>query len=67
MIPTQIILKMADHTHTKPLGELSQVSAIVAGKRYKFDFIIFQTLHAIQPIPGILGRPCLILDQAKED
>ena len=32
MTPTPIILKMADHTCTKPLGELTQVSIIIAGK-----------------------------------
>ena len=67
MNPTPIILKMAYHTRTKPLGELPQVSVIVAGKEYKIDFIVFRTSDAIQPIPGILGRPWLILPQAKED
>ena len=67
MTPTPIILKMADHTRTKPLGELTQTSAIIAGKEYRIDFIIFRTSDAVQPIPGILGRPWLILAQAKED
>ena len=67
MNPTPIILKMADHTRTKPLGELPQVLVIIAGKEYKIDFIVFRTSDAIQPIPGILGRPWLILAQAKED
>ena len=41
MNPTPIILKMADHTRTKPLGELPQVLVIIIGKEYKIDFIIF--------------------------
>ena len=67
MNPTPIILKMAYHTCTKPLGELPQVSVIIVGKEYKIDFIIFRTSDAVQPIPGILGHPWLILAQAKED
>jgi hypothetical protein len=67
MNPTPIILKMADHTHTKPLGELPHVPVIIVGKEYKIDFSVFRTSDAVQPIPGILGRPWLILAQAKED
>ena len=31
MVPTSIILKMADHTRTKPLGQLPQVPVQIAG------------------------------------
>ena len=55
MVPTTIILKMADHTRTKLLGQLSQVLVQIVGREYKFDFVVFQTMDAIQPIPGILG------------
>ena len=67
MVPTSIILKMADHTRTKPLGQLPQVPVHIAGQEYKIDFVVFRTTDAIQPIPGILGRPWLITAEAKED
>ena len=57
MVPTSIILKMANHTHTKPLGQLLQVLVQIAGKIYKIIFIVFQTTHTIQLIPSILGQP----------
>ena len=66
MVPTSIILKMADHTRTKPLGQLLQVPVQIAGREYKIDFIVYRTADAIQPVPGILGRPWLIAE-AKED
>ena len=67
MVPTSIILKMADHTRTKPLGQLLQVPVQIAGREYKIDFIVYRTADAIQPVPGILGRPWLIIAEAKED
>ena len=67
MVPTSIMLKMADHTRTRPLGQLPQVPVQIAGHEYKIDFVVFRTTDAIQPIPGILGRPWLITTEAKED
>ena len=55
MVPTSIILKMADHTRTKPLGQLPQVPVQIASWEYKIDFVVFRTIDAIQPIPEILG------------
>ena len=57
MVPTSIILKMVDHTRTKPLGQLLQVLVQFVGMEYRIEFIIFQTTDAIQPILGILGTP----------
>ena len=67
MVPTSIILEMVDHTRTKPLGQLPQVPVQIAGREYKIDFIVVQIVDAIQPIPGILGRPWLIIAEAEED
>lgn len=67
MVLISIILKLADHTRTKPLGQLLQVLVQIVGKEYKIDFIIFQTTDVIQPILGILGRPWLIIAKTKED
>ena len=67
MVPTSIILKMADHTRTKPLGQLPQVLVQIVSWEYKIDFVVFRTIDAIQPIPGILRRAWLIIVEAKED
>ena len=67
MVPTSIILKMADHTCTKPLGQLPRVPVQIAGREYKIEFIVFRNAVAIQPIPRILGQPWLIVAEAKED
>jgi hypothetical protein len=66
MVPTSIILKMADHTCTRSLGQLLQVPVQIAGQEYKIDFVVFRITDAIQPIP-ILERPWLIIAKAKED
>jgi hypothetical protein len=52
IIPTPIILKMADDTHTKQLGKLPQMSVIIAKMEYKFDITIFRTLDPVQPLCG---------------
>ena len=56
MVPISIILRMANHTRTKPLGQLLQVHVQIVGKEYKIDLIIFRTIDIIQPKPGILGK-----------
>ena len=66
MVPTSIILKMVDHTCTRPLGQLSKVPIQIAGQEYKIDFVVFRTTDAIQPIPRILGRTWLITIEAKK-
>jgi hypothetical protein len=67
MIPTPIILRMADQRKVKPLGILKQVPTLVGGIEYKIDYIIFKITGSISSYPILLGRPWLYLAKAKED
>jgi hypothetical protein len=67
MIPTPIILRMADQSKVKPLGILKQVPTLVGGIEYKIDYIIFKITKSISSYPILLGRPWLYLAKAKDD
>ena len=67
LIPTTLILRMADHSRVKPLGILRAIQTVIAGIMYHIDYIIFKIQSSSLSYPILLGRPWLYQAKAKND
>jgi hypothetical protein len=64
LMPTKVIIQLADRSLRYPIGELRDVSIKIKEFTYKIDFIILETNKVgndrhVSVIPLILGRPFL--------
>ena len=66
MIPTPIILRMANQSRVKSMGMLSQILTTIGGLDYKIDYIVLKLTESISSYPILLGRPWLYLAKAKD-
>ena len=67
LVPTSLILRMADQSRVKPMGILRSVITTIAGIQYPIDYIVFKLNNSSLSYPILLGRPWLYQAKAKND
>ena len=67
LVPTSLILRMADQSRVKPMGILRSVITTIAGIQYPIDYIVFKLNSSSLSYPILLGRPWLYQAKAKND
>ena len=67
LVPTSLILRMADQSQVKPMGILRSVITTIAGIQYPIDYIVFKLNSSSLSYPILLGRPSLYQAKAKND
>lgn len=67
LLPTSVILRMADHSRVKPMGLLRKIQTNITGNVFEIDYIVFrlQSSSLVYLIP--LGRPWLYQAKARND
>ena len=54
---TPIVLKMADQSQIKSLGQLNDVQTIIERLQFVLDYVVFKVTKSISTYPILLGRP----------
>ena len=67
LVPTELMLRMADHSKVNPMGILVAIETIIAGIVYHIDYVVFQLKSSILSYPILLGRPWLFHAKARND
>ena len=67
LLPTNLLLRMADHSKVLPVGVLVNVDTNIAGIVYKIDYVVFQLKSSTLSYPILLGRPWLFDAKARND
>ena len=67
LLPTDLLLRMADHSKVLPVGVLVNVDTNIAGIVYKIDYVVFQLKSLTLPYPILLDRPWLFDAKAHND
>ncbi|XP_073394981.1 uncharacterized protein [Physcomitrium patens] len=67
LLPTTLLLCMADHSKVHPMGVLVDVETIIAGIAYKIDYVVFQLKSSALSYPILLDRPWLFHAKARND
>ena len=67
LLPTELLLQMADHSKVLPMGVLVNVDTNIAGIIYKIDYVVFQLKSLTLSYPILLKRPWLFDAKAQND
>ena len=67
LLPTKLLLRMADHSKVLPMDVLVNVDTNIAGIVYKIDYMVFQLKNLTLSYPILLGRPWLFDVKACND
>ena len=67
LLPTNLLLRMADHSKVLPMGILVNVDTNIARIVYKIDYVVFQLKSSTLSYPILLGRPWLFEAKARND
>ena len=67
LVPTELMLRMADHSKVNPMGILAAIETTIAGIIYHIDYVVFQLKSSILSYPILLGRPWLFHAKARND
>ena len=67
LLPTELFLRMADHSKVLPMGVLINVDTNIAGIVYKIDYVVFQLKNLTLSYPILLGHPWLFDAKACND
>ena len=67
LLPTDLLLRMADHSKVLPVGVLVNVDTNIAGIIYKIDYVVFQLKSSTLSYSILLGRPWLFDAKARND
>ena len=67
LLPTDLLLRMADHSKVLPVGVLVNVDTNIVGIVYKIDYVVFQLKNSTLSYPILLGRPWLFDAKARND
>ena len=67
LLPTELLLRMVDHSKVLPVGVLINVDTNIAGIVYKIDYVVFQLKSSTLSYSISLGRPCLFDAKARND
>ena len=67
LLPTEWLLRMADHSKVLPMGVLVNVDTNIAGIVYKIDYVVFQLKGSTLSYPILLGHPWLFDAKAQND
>ena len=67
LLPTDLLLRMIDHSKVLPVGILVNVDTNIAGIVYKIDYVVFQLKSLTLSYPILLGRPWLFDAKARND
>ena len=67
LLPTKILLKMADQHPVRPLGILKNVMTEVGEHRHSVHYIVFHIPNALSTYSILLGRPWLFDAKVRDD
>ena len=67
LMPTKILLKMADQHPVRPLGILKNVMNEVAEYTYSVHYVVFHVPNALSSYAILLGRPWLFDVKVRDD
>lgn len=67
LIPTTLMLRMADHSRVRPVGLLMNIYTVISGHGYKIDYVVFKLPSSTLAYPILLGRPWLYNAKARND
>ena len=67
LLPTELLLHMADHSKVLPMGVWANVDTNIAGIVYKIDYVVFQLKSSTLSYPILLGCPWLFDTKACND
>ena len=67
LLPTELLLRMADHSKVLPMGVLINVDTNIAGIVNKIDYVVFQLKSSTLSYPILFRRPWLFDANARND
>ena len=67
LLPTELLLRMANHSKVLPMGILINVDTNIGGITYKIDYVVFQLKSSTISYPILLGHPWLFDAKACND
>lgn len=67
LLPTGLMLRMADHSKVHRMSVLVNVQTIIAGIVYNIDYVVFQLKSSTLSCPILLERPWLFDAKARND